>query len=258
MKLSVIATAVMCFLGLSLGLMAQGVTIKPYAGFFKPRFADVNAKLSNDITGFRNQLGEALDDPGDFGGNLVWGGRLQYQVGEGSFFGVNVTYYNETVELDHRGGIEQTNTFLFEREVELYDVLFTVHRYFDYSSWRRFNKYIGLGVGMAIANARSLSKSDYTQSSGETPLPLIPFDTVGESSGSNIAAVFSGGFDYRLTNSLSFWSEAGYQYGNIGNLEGSLTFIDGSTNTDYVTQSSFDFSGFYIRGGLGIGFAFLN
>lgn len=234
------------------------VTIRPFYGFYKPRLGDVNAKIEADIIGWRNLIGEPIPGLSGFGGNRSIGGQIRYPISEEDFLAVNIGYYQEEQALTHIGGAGLQNEFLYQREIEMYDFVFNLHHFINYSSWRPFNYYIGLGVGLVVVRANSVTRSDFTENSLDPGSPPPLTDTVTESNGNNLSGLISSGFTLRVNNYLEFWAEGGLQYANIGELEGTLTRINGDPINDYVTNSSFDLTGFYARAGAGFTLPFLN
>jgi len=232
---------------------AQDFSIRPHFGYYLPRMNDVNDRIEKQIEGWRDLLGETVPSPGEIDGNRAFGAQMQYQVDGNTFVNVNVSYYQEEVQSEYVDNTGATpNRFNYVREVKLYDVMLNLRYYLDYGPWTRVNVYFGAGAGLIFAKARSVTVSTFT-SNPSTGLLLSPTDTHGDFSGNALSAVASAGFDFRLTQSVALWAEAGLQYGNIGQLEGTVSRINGQPDPDAVTDSSFDFTGFYVRGGLGIG-----
>ncbi len=238
---------------LSLMLMAtgysqRGATIKPYYGFFIPRMNDVNGKIQNDIRMFRDIFGEQIPSPGNINGNRVFGGQIEYHLNENYFLNINFSYYQEEVSMLYLSRIE-TGAFLnYSRAVELYDVIANLLYYFNYNSWRRFNTYVGIGVGLIVANAHSVTQTTYI---------ALPLNSRGDFSGNSLSGVLSFGGNYRLAKFLYLWGEGGLLYGSMGQLDGSVTTLDNPERHNAVTTSSFDFTGIFVRAGLGIAVPFI-
>ena len=242
------AVVVLCFLGLIMPLTAQKFSIKPFAGYYYPNMSDVNSKIDTDIRGFRNLLDAPIPFPGKFNGNIIFGGQIEYNASEEYLFTLNVSYYGEKVSTDYFSA-ESTPTweFDYQREVRMIDVIFNMHYYLGYNSWNRFNKYIGIGAGLAFLNAKSFTASTH---------PSNRIDTSGDFSGNILSGLISLGGNYRLTDILKLWAEFGLQYGNFGQLDGTITTFNNPEEIPATTESSFDLTGLYLRGGLGIALPF--
>ncbi len=231
-------------------LTAQKVNIIPYYGYLLPRMTDVNDKIESDINGrngFQRLIGQNLPFPGEFNGEGVIGAQIEYHLNENYFASINVSYYQESVGSEFAtGSTGKADRFLYEREVELYDVSINLHYYFNYSTWKRLNTYLGFGVGLYVVNAFSDTESTFSND------VINPIDTHGEFSGNALGASFALGGDLRLLKFLSLRAEGGIQFANIGQLDGSITTISNPAKQETPSQSSFDFTGLFVRGGLSI------
>ncbi|RMI00526.1 MAG: hypothetical protein D6681_11255 [Calditrichaeota bacterium] len=234
------------FLGIS-PIMGQ-IRLKPHAGLLFPGMGDVNAKIENDIISFRQITGEPIPSPGTIGRNKFFGVQVEYQIEEDYFASLNVGYYSDAAEVDYSAtaGLR----FHYLREVQLFDFMLNLHYYFNYSTWKRVNTYLGMGVGLSVANARSETFSNFGDE-------LAQVDSRGDFAGNSLSALLGAGVDVRLSQAFSLWGELGLQYGNMGQLDGSVTTKDHPEKRDTVSQSSFDFTGIYVRAGLGVLLPFL-
>ncbi|MCB0261103.1 MAG: hypothetical protein KDH97_16470 [Calditrichaeota bacterium] len=236
----------MILIGCAVSLNGQNVILKPYYGYYIPRMADVNAKIDQDMDNARIFLQAPVPDAGKFDGEPIFGGQFEYHAGEDYFFNVNFFLYQEQVTTSYQG---DGWIFNYEREVEMFDFVLNMHYYFNYNSWRRLNKYIGLGVGLLVLNANSLTfstNSDYLS------------DSKGEFNSNTLTGVLSAGLNYRLSNYLQLWGEGGVQFGNFGQIDGKVSSLENPEKRDFISDSSFDMTGFFLRGGLGIGLPFLH
>jgi len=232
--------------------VAQRLTIKPYYGYLLPRMGDVNNRIDVQLEGWRDLLGEPLPAPGEINGNRSLGGQLQYHLSDEYFLALNVSNYQEKIAMEYfRPGSQPADRFFFEREVESIDVVLSVHYYFAYDESRRLNPYVGIGAGLLFAKAKSNTISTIISNPSQGTL-FPPTDTRGDFSGETLIAAISGGLDLRIVHFLFLWGELGYQIANLGQLEGSVTAINEQPNAAFTTRTSFDFSGLYFRGGLGI------
>ncbi len=246
-KKSIALSALFIF---SAAAFSQGVTIKPFISHPFVRLGEVNDNIAGDIRTFRESSGAAIPSPGEFNGERTFGAQAEYHLNEDYFFNISVSFYNETVET-HFDGLQPAPIVLdYQREVRSYDFMLNLDYYFNYNNWKRFNKYLGVGVGLILVNADS--KTFYKVKDE------LLIDSDGEFTKTGLSALLSAGMTYRLASLLSLWGEGGYQVSNVGQLDGKVTTIDNPTRTDFTTNSAFDLSGFFIRGGLGITLPFLN
>jgi len=237
-----------CLLGLAMPLTAQKFSFKPFAGYYYPNMADVNSKIDSDIRRFREILEAPIPFPATFNGNIIFGGQIEYHAGEDYLFSLNISYYGEKISTGYFSADgDPAWQFDYRREVRMIDVIFNMHYYLGYSSWKRFNKYIGIGAGVAFLNAKSFTGSTH---------PSTPIDTEGNFSGNILSGLISVGGNYRFSDVLKLWAEFGLQYGNFGQLDGTVTSIEVPQGSKETTESSFDLTGLYLRGGLGIALPF--
>ncbi len=234
----------------SVTAFSQGVTLKPLIAYPFVRMGEVNDNIAGDIRTFRESTGAAIPSPGEFDGARTFGAQVEYHLNEDYFFNLSLSFYKETVGTQFNSTLPAPIELDYQREVRSYDFMLNMLYYFNYNNWKRFNKYLGIGVGLIRVNADS--KTFYKI---EDELLI---DSEGEFTKTGLSALISAGMNYRLATLLSIWGEGGYQVSNVGQLDGKVTTIENPTRTDFTTNSSFDLSGFYIRGGLGITLPFLN
>jgi opacity protein-like surface antigen len=255
MKKLLTPTIILFFFLLVAPASAQRLMIKPFYGYLLPQMSDVNERIENQIEGWRELLGVPVPSPEKIAGNGVFGAQVQYQLNDDYFLALNASHYQKKVATEYSNDTAPTpENFLYEREVETTDVTVHLNYYFNYSPDNRFNKYLGIGVGLIFAKARSNTQSSFVTNPSSKVL-LASVDTQGDFSGNSVTAAFSGGLDFGLSNSISLWGEAGYQYAKVGQMEGTVSRPD-NQNAAFTTTTSFDFSGFYFRAGLGIGLPF--
>lgn len=226
------------------------VMIKPYYGYLSPSMTDANNVLRASVALAGNLLEETIPLSEEFDGNHWYGVQLEYHLQEDLFASINAGYFRETID---QTNISQSANpawrYRFKREVKLYDLIINLQYYINYNSWRRFNKYLGLGIGYMVLNANSLVQSDS---------PNLLLDSKGESTGYSLTGSLTAGFNYRLGKILKFWTEGGLQYGNFGQLDGTVRTLDNPQPRNDITETKFDLTGFFIRGGLGFGLPFFN
>lgn len=227
---------------------AQNFSLKLHYGYYYPSLGDVNSKIEEDIRGLRRDLQAPVPSPGEFNGSGVLGGQLEYRLNEDYFINLNVSYFQEKVELQYRPSPAPSWRLEYLRELKSIDAIINLHFYFNYSTWKRFNKYLGIGVGLMFLQAESFTGSD-------NPDELL--ETRGKFSGNILSGVLAVGGHYRLSKPLLFWGEIGLQYGNFGELDGTVTTLENPNEVETVSNSSFDLTGLYARAGLGIGLPFL-
>lgn len=225
------------------------VIIKPYLGYMTPKLSDVNDKINSDIRLASDIFNEPIPHPGELGAKSVFGAQLEYHINEELFLNVNVGFYRDQVSTSYVSiATTPESRFNYERKVSLYDVIFNVHYYLGYSSWKSFNKFIGFGVGLSFANAESLTQLNH---------PDLELDSRGEFSGNILSGVLAIGGDLKVANPLKFWAEFGLQFGNFGELDGTVTTLENPQRRERPTDSQFDFTGFYLRGGIAVTVGFL-
>ena len=236
-------------------LLSQSFTIKPFYGYVRPQMTDVNRRIDTQMEAWRELLEEPLPSPGKISGQAILGGEIQYHLNDDYFLGLKVSRYQDQVTTDY---LDQTaaapGRFLYTREVEAIDVALHLDYYFAYDESSRLNKYFGLGLGIIFAQAQSVTQSTFEMTGSKVTLPLI--DTSGDFSGTAFTALISAGLDLKVAGPFSLWSEAGYRYAKFGQLEGTVRQINSQQNAAFTTNTSFDFSGFYLQAGLGIGLPF--
>lgn len=236
-------------------LFSQSFTIKPFYGYLRPQMTDVNRRIENQMEAWRELLEEPLPSPGKIGGRSIGGGEIQYHLNDDYFLGLNISRYQDQATTDYRSSSPATpGRFLYTREVEALDVALHLDYYFDYNESGILNKYFGIGLGIISAQAKSVTQSTFELTASQVTLPLI--DTTGDFSGIAFTAVLSAGLDFKLAGPLSLWSEAGYRYAKLGQLDGTVRQINSQQDATFTTNTSFDFSGFYGQAGIGIGLPF--
>lgn len=234
-----------------LSLNAQ-VTIKPHYGYWFATMDNANNLITQSIegpSGWRAVLGEPVPHPGQFDGNRTFGLQLEYHGNEDLFVAIQAGYFDDEVESTYANPQATPPwDFLFRRKVRLYDVMLNLHYYPNYSSWRRFNYYLGLGVGWMNLEAISVSRTDN---------PIRPTDSRGEYNRSIVSGSLTLGANFRLVDALKLWAEGGYQYGNFGRLDGTITTLEITEPVETTTETEFDLSGLFVRGGVGFSIPFL-
>ncbi|RMF56479.1 MAG: hypothetical protein D6748_13385, partial [Calditrichaeota bacterium] len=236
-------TSVMLLLTIFTNPLLADITIKPHIGYFFPRMGDVNSKIETDILTFRDIFGEPIPQPGKISGNPMYGAQIEYHLNEDYFLNVNVAYYQDKSNVFHQSFTDPSLFLNYKREVQFYDVMFNLLYFINYNSWRRFNKYMGLGIGVVLANAHSVTETNH---------PALPLNSRGDFTGNSLSAIISVGGKYRLTTFSYLWGEIGLEYGNMGPLDGKVTTLDHPEKRDAITESSFDFTGIYLRIGIGM------
>lgn len=228
---------------------AQTIVLKPFYGYVAPRLTDVNNQIESQITGWENLLGVAVPSPGKIDGSSLIGGRVQHHFNDEYFIALDFSRYEQEVTTDLKvttGALPFD--FLYQRDVETFEAVLNLGSYFRYDSERRWNIYIEFGAGLLAAKARSTTTLTYT--AGNTKEEAVA--TYGTFSRSTLAAMLATGLEWRLTGAISLWGTAGYRYAKVGRMEGTATRLNNNPNAAFTTNSSFDFSGFYFRTGLGL------
>ncbi len=240
--------ALLWFLGIGL-IWGQGAYLKPHYGYLFPKMSAVNNKIRADINIARQLLDPSIPAAGEIGGSPFFGGQIEYHLNEDYFFNISVEYFQDEVASRFQGGGSQAPwSFDYQREVKMYDIMFNIHYYFNYNSWQRFNKYLGVGVGVVVVDARSLTVSDH---------PNYLRNSRGDFSGSVLSGLFSLGGDFRIVEAFKLWAEVGYQVSSVGQLDGRITTLQNPERQDIISESSFDLTGPYVRGGIALAMPFL-
>lgn len=236
-------------------LLSQSFTLKPFYGYLRPQMTDVNRRIETQMEAWRELLEEPLPAPGKISGQPIWGGEIQYHLNDDYFLGLNISRYQDQAISDYRSSLPAApGRFLYTRDAEALDIALHLDYYFNYDESSRLNKYFGLGLGIISAQAKSVTQSTFAITNSQVLLPLI--DTTGDFSGTAFTVILSGGLDLKLAGPLSLWSEVGYRYAKLGQLEGTVNQLNSQQNAAFTTNTSFDFSGFYLQAGMGIGLPF--
>ncbi|GEM_PF-2682378 len=245
---------VLLFLMIVSPLLAQNFTIKPYFGYLRPQMTDVNRRIENQIDTWRELLEEPLPSPGKIAGRTIFGGAIQYHLNDDYFLCLDISRYQKEAAIEHFNNATPPARFFFAREVKTLDAALHLDYYFDYDESGLLNKYIGLGIGIVSVQALSTTQSSFESNASKITLPRV--DTSGDFSGTAFTVAISGGLDVRVAGALSLWSEVGYKYAKVGQLDGTIRQINDQQNAAFTTSTSFDLSGFYFQAGLGIGLPF--
>jgi opacity protein-like surface antigen len=231
-------------------LAAQSLVIKPYYGYLLPRMSEVNDQIGRQIGLWQELLGEPILSPGKINGHYVFGAQVLHHFNDDYAVTLELSRYQEKIATDYFKPVSSAERFLFEREVETYNLAVNLNYYFGYDETSRLNKYVGFGAGLLFAKANSITLSSIVNDPKGVLLPAV--DSRGEFSGNSITGALAGGLELRLIGSASLWGEAGYRYAKIGQLDGTVRRIDDQQGAAFTTNTSFDFSGFYFHAGLGI------
>jgi len=246
---------VLLFLIIVNPLPAQNFTIKPYFGYLRPQMTDVNRRIENQIGTWRELLEEPLPSPGKIAGRSIFGAAIQYHLNDDYFLCLDISRYQKKAASEHfNNATPAPARFFFAREVKTLDAALHLDYYFDYDESDLLNKYIGLGLGIVSVQALSTTQSSFESNASKITLP--PVDTSGDFSGAAFTVAISGGLEVRLLGAFSLWSEAGYKYAKVGQLDGAIRQINDQQNAAFTTNTSFDLSGFYFQAGVGIGLPF--
>jgi len=244
---------VLLFLIIVNPLLAQSFTIKPYFGYFRPQLTDVNRRIENQIGTWRELLEEPLPSPGKITGRSIFGAAIQYHLNDDYFLCLDISRYQKEATTEYFTN-DTPARFFFAREVKTLDAALHLDYYFDYDESDLLNKYIGLGLGIVSVQALSTTQSSFESNASKITLPRV--DTSGDFSGTAFTLAISGGLEVRLPGAFSLWSEAGYKYAKVGQLDGAIRQINDQQNAAFTTNTSFDLSGFYFQAGVGIGLPF--
>jgi opacity protein-like surface antigen len=177
---------------------------------------------------------------------------VQFHLNDDYFLAIDVSRQQQKISTEYLSGTTpEPDRFYYERGVETFDVALNLNYYFGYDPESRLNKYFGIGVGMIFAKATSLTQLSLA-TEPKPGMTLTALDTRGDFSGNSITATFLLGLDLRLSNLFFLWTEGGYHYAKVGQMEGTVSRVDDQQGVAFTTNTSFDFSGFFVHAGLGI------
>jgi opacity protein-like surface antigen len=237
----------------STSAFAQGVTLRAFTGFLKPSLSDVNNVVESQIGGWSEIIGESIATPDRFNGDQTYGGQVNIRLDETWALNINISYFNERNSVEHLGAIETPalqNRFYFDRNIKLYDFWVGMNHYFDYSVREPLNYYVGFAAGLSYVKAKSTTELTYTVDADGDSLTFS--DAFGDFSGSTLAGTFYAGAEYRVLSPFIVWGEFGVDYINFGRISGTFSNIDRPNPIEEQTVSTFNFTGYYLRLGLGL------
>ncbi len=251
MKRFVFIMSVFFLLNVSI-LNARSITLKPYFGYATVRMDDMNSDLKLRVNELAKLVQNNLPIPADFNGNYAWGAQIQYRLQDNNFIHLNTFYFkekNSAEDLQRLGGGDYE--YLFSRQIELFEIGFGLHYFFNYSSWKRVNTYLGAGAGLGFG----WSESDVFYQDQQNNL----VDNRGEFSSNALTAHIAAGANIRIFPAFFISGEVGYRFANLQNLTGTFKANQrlpngtiNNTDDDFSTTAAYDFSGFYITIGIGI------
>lgn len=221
---------------------AQSVVLRPFGGYTTVFMKNVNDLIKEQIFSFREITGEPIPFPEKINGNYEYGAEIHYHLNEGYFLTLGGSFYSEEVRTQFSP--EGESAFDFRRKVSLLNFSLGIQNYLAYSTWKRVNAFLFFDVSLAFANSNSLTKVANLAGYPET-------NTQGEFSANALNVQGGLGVDLRISSELALWAKAGFRYANMGQMEGEIVLLDGTKELQ-TTRSSFDYSGFFARAGVGI------
>jgi len=229
-------------------LGAARLSIKPYFGYAVVNMSEVNDDMVTKLDALFRQTGVRLPPPESFGGNYAWGFQMEYHWEEEYFVNVSSYFYREPTEAWYSGYLQGNAVeYHYQRTIEYLEFTLGLHYFFRYSTWKRINWFIGSGVGVGIGwNESTFYYSDASY--------LI--NNKGDFSTSAMSAYFSAGITFHVTRSFYFFLEPGYRVAPLREMTGRLTTPAGVTDS-FTTPEKYDFSGFFIMAGVGLGIPLL-
>jgi hypothetical protein len=238
-------------LALAAPAAAQRLWIKPYYGYLKVSMTDLNNRVEDQILGWRDVLDAPVADPGKIDGNSAYGGEIALDFSDTYSAGIGIYYFKENISTRYTNltGTALTQ-FAFERGVRLYDLFFNLRYYFSEPAFSPVSFYAGFGAGLAMAKASSNTQHFVSDASDTTFFVFT--DTQGDFSGTTTSAQLMAGIEGRLGGFFLLWGEAGYQVARPGQMDGTIRRIGNEQGSAFTSNTSFNYSGFYARGGLGI------
>jgi len=188
--------------------------------------------------------------PADINGDAAYGGEVAFDFSENYSLSLGLYYYNEETQLRYNVPAAQSLTrFNFTRGVRLYDLFANLRYHYFEVGYSNMNPYVGLGVGLAIAKAKSTTQHFVDDFQDNLTFTLT--DTQGDFDGNTTSGQIFAGVDMRLIDYVSLWAEGGYQLARVGQMDGTIK-RPGAEDAAFTSNTSFNYSGFYLRGGIGI------
>jgi opacity protein-like surface antigen len=250
MKNAILPFAILNLFAVSI-LMSQSISIKPHFGYTTVGMSEVNQDMNLRVNELREITGQLVSLPDPFNGDFAWGIQIQYNLGDNYLLNLNTYYFKEETTVDESQLATNPFQFNFRRRIDYFDISFGVKYFFNYSSWKRVTSYLGGGVGFGIGWAES--NFIYEDS-------INSVNNQSDFSSSALTAYFSAGINFRISTRFSIVPEVGYRVANLRQMEGTLkidqnfpNYPNGeleTTDNNYLTDASYDFSGFFLSLGL--------
>ena len=229
---------------------AQRLWLKPFYGYLQAPMSDLNNRIEEQIRGWREVLDAPVAFPEKINGNVAYGGEIAYDFSDNYSVSLGLYYYKEESQVRHDIPAAQTLTrFNFERSVQLYDLFFNLRYHFFEVAYAGVNPYFGFGAGLAMGKAKSITQHFVDDLQGNVTFTLT--DTQGDFDGNTTSGQIFLGVDARFSTFASLWAEGGYQAARVGQMDGTI-LRPGSQASAFTSNTSFNYSGFYVRGGIGI------
>ena len=227
-------------------LPAVGFSLKPYYGYSTVKMGDVNTEIINTVRALRYRSQHPLPFPGELNGSTIWGLQAEYQMEEDYFLNLSSLYYREKESAQYQeiAGAADIDYHFFTR-IDLFEISVGIRYFFNYSSWKRINPYIGGNVGLGYAWSESHLRYDDHGLSQTNPV-----DTFDDVSSNAITAQFCAGITLRILPAFFLWGEVGARMANMSNMQGQRRTLNASYS-NFTTPSVYDFSGFYLIAGGG-------
>ncbi|MFZ0391227.1 MAG: hypothetical protein WAN36_12290 [Calditrichia bacterium] len=226
---------------------AQSISLKPYFGYATLRMNDVNESMQNRIGLLRQITQQPLPFPEELNGNTGWGIMAEYRWEDDYFLNVASFYLSDKTSADRLD--PGMLNYHFDRQVTYFEFSIGLHYFWNYSSWKRLNPYMGGAAGLGFGWTEStLQYSGYGNEVNDR----------SDFSSNNLTAYFCAGLHFRITTLFYLTTEAGYRHANMDQMEGKLQVyenlnnqLNAYTRNNHITETYYDFSGFYLTGGLG-------
>jgi len=229
---------------------AQRLWLKPFYGYLRAPMSDLNNRIEEQILGWREVLETPVPFSNEINGNVAYGGEIAYDFSDSYSVSLGLYYYKEESHVRHAiPGAQTLTRFNFERSVQLYDLFFNLRYHFSETAFAGVNPYFGFGAGLAMGKAQSITQHFVDDLQGNATFTLT--DTRGDFDGNTTSGQIFVGVDARFNNFASLWAEGGYQAARVGQMDGTIQ-RPGSQAAAFTSNTSFNYSGFYVRGGIGI------
>ncbi|MCK4412653.1 MAG: hypothetical protein KAY32_03830 [Candidatus Eisenbacteria sp.] len=231
--------------GTTAGAQQQQIHPKGYLhlslGYATQALGEVNDAIEDDEQIFRS-LGVPLSWD-TFGGALEFGGGLEFMVSETVSLGASVGIQKSSVNNVYS---DYSGSFSDKADLRVIDVSGTL------TLWPPTSRGLFLGASMGVAFGKANSETRFRVYSDSD----YDLDVEGEFTGKGLSLGVFSGYQGRIGRTGLLFVKAGYRHRNLGEFDGEFCSPQvGCWDTEAQNNAGqaldFDFSGFYLAGGVG-------